>query len=108
RTELHRLIDRNVERNDAAGDLVETGEHCRRIYDALRRRFNDHRIAWLRCRIRRLRGIARRIGTGRQRGWRLTPRNGRAPPRLAPRGGARPPPPQPRAEGLSLVPTPPP
>ena len=82
RTELHRLIDRNIERNDAAGDLVETGEHCRWIDNALRRRFDDHRVARLRRRVRRLRRVARRIGTRRQSRRRLTRRDGGALRRL--------------------------
>ena len=33
RTELHGLVDGHLERDDAAGDLVEPGKHGRRVLD---------------------------------------------------------------------------
>jgi hypothetical protein len=74
--ELHRFVDRNIERNDAPCDLVEACKHCRWIGDALRRRFDGHRIAWLWRRVRRLRNVARGAWTWRQGGRRLTWCNG--------------------------------
>ena len=59
RAELHRLVDGDVERDDAAGDLVETGEHRGRIGDALRRRLDHDFVAGLR------RGIGRLLRRGR-------------------------------------------
>src|SRR5665213_3504808 len=37
RAELHRLVDGDIKRDDAAGDLIEAGEYRGRIGDALRR-----------------------------------------------------------------------
>jgi len=52
RAKLHGLIDRHIERDDAAGDLVEPGEHGRVVRDLLRRR-RDHDFLVLRRRYRR-------------------------------------------------------
>src|SRR5215207_6869815 len=41
RPELHRLVDRDLERDDPPGDLVETGEHGRRVLDLVRLRLAD-------------------------------------------------------------------
>ena len=60
RPELHRFADRRVEGDDAAGDLVESGEHRPSICDLLRRHFGDDRVVRPRCRVCRL--GRRRIG----------------------------------------------
>ena len=68
RAELHGLVDGDVERDDAAGDLVEAGEHRGRIGDALRRRLHHHLVARLRRDIARLlacRAAAARPAAGR-------------------------------------------
>ena len=61
RAELHRLVDRHIERDDAAGDLVEAGEHRGGVRDFLRRRRNHHFLV-LRRRCGRSRGLGRRAG----------------------------------------------
>ena len=75
RTELHGLVDGDVERDDAAGDLVEAGEHRGRIGNALRRRLDHDFVAGLRRGIGRLRRRAARLlltgwqpGQGARRG----------------------------------------
>src|SRR5262249_8192076 len=75
--ELHGCVDRDLERNDAPGNLVEACKNRSWIGDALRRRFHDHRIAWLWRRARRLRSVARRPRTGRQGSRRLSRSGGR-------------------------------
>ena len=62
RAELHRLVDRDVERDDAAGDLVEAGEHRGRIGDALRRRLDHDLVAGAAAR--------HRPAAAARRGWR--------------------------------------
>ena len=76
RAELHRLVQRNVERDDAAGDLVEAGEHRRIVRDLLRRRRDHDLVVRRRGRGRRLAGRAARLalpggrpGSARLRGW---------------------------------------
>src|SRR5215475_5349210 len=59
RAELYGLADGGIEGDDAAGDLVETGEHGRLVGDLLRRRLGDDLIARLRRGIGGLRGAAR-------------------------------------------------
>ncbi len=73
RAKLHRFADRSVERDDAAGDLVEPGEYGARILDLLRRHLGDDRVVRRRRRgIRRLRRTTRLWScTG---GWRRAPR----------------------------------
>jgi hypothetical protein len=68
RPELHRFADPRVEGDDAAGDLVESGEDRPSICDLLRRHFGDDRVVRPRCRVCRL---------GRRRICRLR-RNARA------------------------------
>ena len=48
RAELDGLADRGVERNGAAGDLVEAGKYRAGVLDLLRRRLGDDRIIRLR------------------------------------------------------------
>jgi len=57
RAELHRLADRRVERNDAAGDLVQPGKHRPGVRDLLRRRLGDDRIVGRRSGIGGLRVV---------------------------------------------------
>ena len=64
RAKLHGFVDRDIERNDPSGDLVETRKYRCRIGDALRRRLNHNFVAGLRRRICLLRNIARRAGPG--------------------------------------------
>ena len=78
RAELHGLVDRDVERNDAAGNFVETGKYRRRIGNTLRRRSHHHFIARLRRGIGRLRRVARRPRARRQSGRRWRRRTGGA------------------------------
>ena len=79
RAELHRLVDRDIEGDDAAGDLVEAGEHRGRIGDVLRRRLDHDLVAGLRRGIGRLRRRAARLAhAGRQAGQGLR-RAGAAP-----------------------------
>ena len=66
RAELHRLVDGDVEIDDAAGDLVETGKHRLPVRDFLRRRLVDHLVAGLRRGVGRLRSAARLALAGRQ------------------------------------------
>ena len=74
RAKLHRFADRRVERDDAAGDLVEPGEYRARILDLLCRHLGDDRI----IRLRRRRGIRRLRRTtwlwNCTGGWRRAPR----------------------------------
>src|SRR5262249_47749211 len=81
--ELHRFVDRDIERNDAPGNLVETCKYGSWIGDALRRRLDHDRVARLRRRVRRLWGGSRRTWSWRPRGWRLDWGDGRALPGLA-------------------------
>ena len=70
RAELHRLIDRDVERDDASSDLVEAGEHCRCIRNLQRRRSDHHLVVRRRGRCGRIarltRGRAARLALARR------------------------------------------
>jgi len=90
--ELHGLADRDVEIDDAAGDLVETGEQRAGIGDLLRRRLGDGLVARRRSISRRRRAARRRGALAGRQARRIGPR-GRRRQRLdctAPGGGARP------------------
>jgi hypothetical protein len=76
RAELHGLADVHREVDDAAGDLIETGELRGRMHDALRRRSNDLVIGrrWRRWRGRGGRRARRCAGSARRR-QAVRPRN---------------------------------
>jgi len=57
--ELHRLVDCDIEGNDAPGNLVEACKYGSWIGDALRRRLDHHHVARLRRGVRRLWSVAR-------------------------------------------------
>ncbi len=58
--ELHSFVDSDVERDDAAGDLVEAGEYRGGVEDFLGGKRRDHFVARLRRGSAGLRGAARR------------------------------------------------
>ena len=68
RAELHGLVDRDIEGDDAAGDLVEAGEQRAFVGDLLRRRFGDDLVAGLRRDVGRRQRAARRALARRQTG----------------------------------------
>ncbi len=69
RAELHRLADRRVELDGAAGDFVETGKNRAAVFDLFGRCFYDGRIVFLARRsdgLRRI-GLLRRSRASRRR-----------------------------------------